>query len=195
MGDGFRIIADVEATEVEAPALGGSVVEWLAGEGIIAAEQAGCVLGAESGYPPGPRYTKAVIEPGEWLWGLRANGVEVCTSRNVFAPVRGEIGPVACPRCGQVVALEDPATGQVGPHWERFGDALDAWMAGGAAAVACPACGQVAGFNDWHWPSYWPFAVGCLGFTFWNWPELSEAFVGQVAGRLGHRVVVTRGKL
>lgn len=171
------------------------MVEWLAGEGIIAAGLAGYVLGAGSGYPPGPRYARAVIEPGEWLWGLRANGVEACACRNVFRPGQWRGRAYCLPAMRAGGGAGRPATGQMGPHWERFGDALDAWMAGGAAAVACPACGQVAGFNDWRWPSYWPFAVGCVGFTFWNWPELREAFVGQVASLLGHRVVVTRGKL
>ena len=36
MGDNFQIIADVEATEAEAPALAASVVNWLATAGIIA---------------------------------------------------------------------------------------------------------------------------------------------------------------
>ncbi|MGE5286256.1 MAG: hypothetical protein ACM3ML_03440 [Micromonosporaceae bacterium] len=44
-------------------------------EGIIAAEPTDCVLGAESGYEPGPRYTAAVIEPSEWLFRLRATAL------------------------------------------------------------------------------------------------------------------------
>jgi len=54
-------------------------------ERIIAAEPVSCVPGAESGYPPGPRYSAAVTEPAEWLPRLLANGVEVCTSRTVFS--------------------------------------------------------------------------------------------------------------
>ena len=103
MGDGFQIIADVEATEVAAAGLAASVVDWLTAEGIIAAEPTDCVLGAESGYAPGPHYTAAVTEPGEWLLELRTNGVRVSTNRNVFAPLQGEIGPVVCPACGQTV--------------------------------------------------------------------------------------------
>jgi hypothetical protein len=171
------------------------VVGWLAREGIIAVEPTDCVLGAESGYPPGPRYTAAVTESGECLLQLRTNGVEVCTSRTVFAPARGEMGPVVCPHCRQTVELEDPATGQIAPQWEPFSDALNAWMGGGPGEVRCPQCGQVAGFNDWRWIGEWPFAVGFLGFTFWNWPPLSESFIAQMASHLEHRVVVTRGKL
>jgi hypothetical protein len=195
VGDYFEIIADVEATEAEAPEFAAAVVDWLTGEDIIAAEPADCVLGAESGYPPGPRYASAVREPDERLFRLRTNGVEVCTSRAVFAPIQGEMGPVACPYCEQRIDLEDRATGQTTPQWEAFSDALNAWMEGGPSEVCCPQCGQGAGFNDWHWISEWPFAVGFLGFTFWNWPPLSEPFIAQTASLLTHRVVITRGKL
>jgi len=147
------------------------------------------VLGAESGYAPGPHYTAAVDRPSEWLLELRANGVGVSASRNVFAPLQGEVGPVVCPHCGQVVELEDAATAQLCAQWKPFRDAIKAWLAGGADEVACPACGQVAGFNDWRWVSDWPFAVGFLGFTFWNWPKLNEPFIAQVTSHLRHRVV------
>jgi uncharacterized Zn-finger protein len=195
VGAGFQIIADVEVTEAEAPGLAASVVGWLTAEGIIAAELTDYVLGAESGYAPGPRYTAAVTEPGEWLLELRSNGVEVCTSRNVFIPFRGGAGPVACPRCGQTVELEDPATGQPTARWDLFSDALDTWMAGGSGAVTCPRCGQVTAFNDWLWLTRFLFAIGFLGFTFCTWPELSELFVAQMRSHLGHRVVLTGGKL
>jgi hypothetical protein len=194
VGDYFEIIADVETTEAEAPEQAASVVSWLTREGIISAEPADCVLGAESGYPPGPRYTAAVTEPAEWLLRLQTNGVEVCTSRTVFSAAQGEMGPVVCPHCGQTVELEDPATGQIAPQWEPFNDALDAWMRGGPGEVRCPQCGQMAGFNDWRWIGE-PFAVGFLGFTFWNWPSLSESFIAQMASHLEHRVAVIRGKL
>jgi hypothetical protein len=194
VGDYFEIIADVEATETEAPELAASVVAWLAREGIIAAEPADCVLGAESGYPPGPRYTVAVTEPADWLPRLHINGIEVCASRTVFLAGQGKPGPVVCPHCRQRVELEDPATGQSTPQWESFSDALTAWMEDGPGEVRCRQCGQMAGFNDWRWIGE-PFAIGFLGFTFWNWPPLSESFIVQMASHLEHRVVVIRGKL
>jgi len=143
-------------------------VSWLAAEGVIMAESADCVLGAESGYPPGPRYAAAVTGPDDRLPGLRANGVEVRTGRNLFHPVQGEFGPVVCPGGGQATVLQDPATGELTGYWERFDDALGACHAGDPAEVACPACGQAAGFNDWRWAGEWPFAIGFLGFTFWE---------------------------
>jgi hypothetical protein len=62
--------------------------------------------------------------------------------------------------------------------------------------VACPRCGRPVDFNDWIWTEDWGrFAVAFLGLTFWNWPPLTDSFVAEVAARLGHRVVRTRGKL
>lgn len=195
MGDYFEIIADVGATEAEAPALAASVVNWLTREGIIAAKPAAeCVLGAEFGYPPGPRYTAAVTEPDEHILQLKANGVEVSTSRTVFSPAQGTVGSVVCPLCRQTVDLNDPATGQTTQQWELFCDAFGAWMDGGPGEVRCPQCSQVARVNDWRWTNE-PFVVGFLGFTFWNWPLLSESFIAQMASHLEHRVVVIRGKL
>lgn len=195
MGNNFQIIADVEASEAEAPALAASVITWLASAGIIAGEATDCVLGPESGYPPGPHYAAALSGPDEMLVRLETNGVEVHTTKTVFYPVQGEIGPVTCPRCGQVLALEDLATGEWTARWEPFGDALDKWWNGGPGTVTCPQCQLASGFNDWHWAGDWPIAVGFLGFTFWNWPALNQAFITQVAAHLGHRVVVTKGKL
>jgi hypothetical protein len=194
VGDNFQIIADVDAAEAEAPALAASVVSWLAGAGIIAGDPADCVLGTGPGYPPGPQHAAAVAMPDAALLRLRANGVEVHTTKTVFCPVQEEIGPVACPGCGQVMVLEDPATGQATADWELFSDALDKWWAGEPSAVTCPRCQQASGLNDWRWTGDWPIAVGFLGFTFWNWPALSQSFITQVGTHLGHRVVVTQGK-
>jgi hypothetical protein len=194
VGDTFQIIADVDASESEAPALAASVVAWLHEAGIIAGEQADCVLGAAAGYPPGPDYAAAVTDPDELLPGLKVNGVEVTAARSAFLPAHGELGPVACPRCGAEVALQDPA-GAPTAHWERFSAALGNWMAGQPTEVTCPYCLLHAGLNDWYWGDDWPVAVGFLGVTFWNWPPLSRSFIARVQDHLGHRVVVTRGKL
>ena len=195
VGDSFQIIADVEAPEAEAPALAADVIGWLSGAGIVGAEQADCVLGAAAGYPPGRCYAAAVTTPDERLFTLRTNGVEVHTTRSVFYPVQGELGPVTCPRCGHRMELEDPPTGVPTAHWEPFNEALDEWMAGEPADVTCPRCRRASGLNDWQWTGEWPLAVGFLGFTFWNWPALSEPFIAQLAAYLGHRLVVTQGKI
>jgi hypothetical protein len=195
VGDFFQIIADVEASQAEAGPLAAAVVCWLIDSGVIAGEQAGCVLGAAAGYPPGPGYAAAVTDPDELLAGLKVNGVEVSARRSVFFPGQGEIGPVSCPHCGHNVELQESADQSPTAHWKLFSDALSNWMAGQPGAVTCPDCRQAAGLNDWYWGVDWPVAVGFLGFTFWNWPPLSSSFITQVQERLGHRIVVTRGKL
>jgi hypothetical protein len=100
---------------------------------------------------------------------------------------------VVCPRCENMVVLEESETAQPTAYWDRFSDALDSWCQGGSGEVQCVHCDGVIGFNDWRWIGRWPFAVGFLGFTFWNWPPLRDSFIAQVAKRLEHRVVVTRG--
>ena len=195
VGDSFQTIADVEAVEAEAPALASSVIGWLAGAGIIAGDPADFVLGTGRGYPPGPHYAVAVTRPDGTLPSLRINGVEVRTARTVFYPVQAEAGPVACPRCGYSMLLRDPATGEMTAYWELFSYALDKWWTDWTGTVICPQCRRPSDVNKWHWSGDWPIAVGFFGLTFWNWPPLSQSFVTQVAAHLGHRVVVTRGKL
>lgn len=195
MGDFFQVLADVEATEAEAPALADSLVRWLAGEGVIMKDPTDCVLSADAGYPPGPSFRTAVIDPNDDRFiSLRSNGVDVSTGRQVFDPGQGELGAVTCPRCDEAMQLSDPETGSPADQWEPFSDALGSWYAGGPGQVRCPHCGLPADFNDWRWDGR-PFAVGFLGLTFWNWPELSTQFVRQVADHLGHRIVLTGGKL
>jgi hypothetical protein len=195
VGDYFQVIADVDATEAEAPVLAESIVRWLAGKGVILNTATDCVLGAVYGYPPGPRFGAITAHPSTSFLSLRTNGVEVSAGRQVFLNGQGELGAVVCPRCEQTIQLSDPATGQSTGESERFTDALRAWDEGGPALVSCPRCARIVGFNDWRWVRERPFAVGFFGVTFWNWPELSARFIEQVADHLGHRVVVTGGKL
>jgi hypothetical protein len=195
VGEYFQIIADVEATEIEAAVLAETVVRWLVADGVIMPDTGDCVLGAEFGYPPGPCYTAATTGPSAHLRGLVTNGVAVSTGRQVFHPGQADLGPVICPRCDRTVVLEDPVTGELTGRWEPFSEALNTWYAGGSSKVRCPYCHAAVDFNDWRWDNEWPFAVGFLGFVFWNWPELNDRFIDQVAERLGHRLIVTGGKL
>jgi uncharacterized Zn-finger protein len=195
VGDTFQIIADVEAAEAEAEGLAASVVGWLRGAGIIAGQQPGCVLGAAAGYPPGPGYDAAVTDVDELLSGLKVNGLEVTTTRSVFFPGQGEVGPVTCPQCGRSVELQDPADDTMTAHWKLFSEAITKWMTGEPGEVSCPHCWHPTALNDWHWSVDWPVAVGFLAFTFWNWPPLNSSFIAQAQQRLGHRIVVIRGKL
>jgi hypothetical protein len=105
------------------------------------------------------------------------------------------MGPASCPLCGYAVTLEGPATGDATDEWHLFSNALGDWYDGGAGEVCCPNCGSPITINEWHWPADWPVAVGYLGFTFWNWPRLNATFVQRLGDLLGHRLVVTRGKV
>ena len=196
MGDTFQIIADIEVAEAAAAALAASVVSWLSGAEIIAGRQPGCVLGADAGYPPGPGYDAAVTDVDELLAGLKVNGLELTTTRSVFFPGQGEVGPVTCPQCGRNIELQDPADDTMTVHWKLFSDAITNLMTGEPSAVTCPLCWHPTALNDWHWSVEWPVAVGFLGLTFWNWPPLGSSFIAQVQAHLGgHRIVVIRGKL
>lgn len=42
VGENFEIIADVDATESEAPALASEVLRWLVGEGIVSGQLSDC---------------------------------------------------------------------------------------------------------------------------------------------------------
>jgi hypothetical protein len=194
VGDYFQAMADVEVDEAGAPLVARAVVRWLVAEGIVDSTVSDCVLGADTGYPPGPHYLSAVDHADERLLLLRTNGLEVDVGRRVFYSTGGT-GSAGCPRCERTVALQDPADLSVTPEWGLFSGALSRWYEGGSADVECPMCGRVVTFNDWRWPDDEPWAVGFLGFTFWNWPPLRASFVDRLAGRTGHRIVLTRGKL
>ena len=56
-------------------------------------------------------------------------------------------------------------------------------------------CASAVAINDWHWQGDWPVAAGNLGIVFWDWTRLDPGFAREVGERLGHRVVVTRGRL
>lgn len=71
MGDSFQIIADVEATEVEAAGLARSILAWLTAEGIVRAGASDDHADrAGSRHGPGPRYAAAVTEPDDTLPGV-----------------------------------------------------------------------------------------------------------------------------
>ena len=195
MGEYFESIADVEATEDQAAGLAQRLTSWLIESGVIAAERTDCVIG-DLGYPPGPGWASVVIEADEAHTPyLRNNGLEVSVGRTVFHSGGDGVSDVECPRCGAHVALQEDSGPT--PSWDAFSATLGTWYEGGeSSVVACPRCSRPVDFNDWIWTEDWGrFAVAFLGLTFWNWPPLTDSFVAEVAARLGHRVVRTRGKL
>jgi len=200
MGDNFEVAVDVEAAAEEAPGLASTIIEWMTVEGIIHATPTDDrdVWGAGY-YRPGPNYQVTVALTDDSFaveFALsRLGRLQVTTGRTVFYPIQGVPGPAVCPLCGYSVALTDSKTGQMTDDWQLFSNALADWHDGGPGLVDCPSNGSAIALNDWRWQGDWPIAVGHLGFTFWNWPVLHPNFVGQIGRELGHRVVVTRGKL
>ena len=184
MSDHSQSIVDIEATPRRAKILARGVCEQLEARGIIAALRPGCVLGAESGHPPGKKYAEACRSRGNaGFLRLLTNGMAVEVTRTVF-DAGGNGLEVACPACKAKVLDAD----------ERWTDAVGAWSEGNdGASYACPKCRKKAPLNAWDGP--FPWAFGCLGFTFWNWPPLEDSFVESVAEVLDHRVRVVRCRL
>jgi hypothetical protein len=190
----------VEATLDEAPRLANTVIEWLTAEGIVDATLTdGRDVWGAGYYRPGPNHRLVVAHPDHpYATGFAESGLgrlKVVIGRTVFYPVQGEPGPAVCPLCGYAVMLIDSETGQATEDWELFSDALADWPDGGPGIVHCPNNGSAITINEWQWQGDWPIAVGHLGFEFWNWPLLHPDFVTQIGRLIGHRVVVTRGKL
>ncbi|MBC9718722.1 hypothetical protein H9Y04_39970 [Streptomyces sp. TRM66268-LWL] len=195
MGDWFQTIVDTEATPQEAQGLATSVLDWLIADGFVSAERTDCVLGADAGHAPGPRYGEAVEELDPHLINLWSNGLHVTVERTVFDAGQGEPSAVTCPHCAAELPLVDQYWSPIDENWDRFSDAVNSWPDGDDEPVACPSCDRTAPVHTWIWADDC-FAFGHLGLTFWNWPALRREFVADIARRLGgHRTVLLAGKL
>ena len=182
MGDYFQSIVDGEATESESSRLGDLICDWLIDEGIISALASDCVLGSDSGYPPGPNHKKVTYEYDEHFLALLTNGLSIITKRYVYHSGQGGT-KLVCRACG---ARQKPN--------DEWSHAIDEWYKGnGKGLLACSHCGNVEAINHWKHNPNWGF--GNLGFTFWNWPPLTDEFVKQFGENLGHRIIFVSGKL
>lgn len=197
MGDNFEMVVDVEATSDEAQGLGRMITDWLIIEGIIDSSATDDVPGAGC-YRAGPRHqlTAVLPETEEAVdFAQSALGrLEVATGRTVFSLARRQLGPAVCPLCKYSVVLTDPETGGETVDGELFADAFADWQRGGPGIVVCPSNGSAIAIDKWHWQGNWSIATGRVGFVFWNWPSLHPGFIDQISDRLGHCVVVTRGR-
>jgi hypothetical protein len=192
MGSTFRTIVEPSASPQDAPALAKKVIHYLIERRIIRPERK-----SEGGYPPGDNVAEALAtwtprdRPGHPLpleeilhdllrWSN--NGVEEVVGRTVFHNFGAGLDVVRCPVC-------------VGNHVKaNWGDAIDQWYAGDdLAPFQCPGCTEISPIIEWTFDPPWAF--GHLGFTFWQWPPMKRAFIDQIAGILGHKVVVIAGKI
>lgn len=167
---------------MEAAALAQSLRSWLVTEGIVASELTDCGLGPNGGHPPGPNYYEAVVSCDGYLPQLVTNGVELEVGRVVAIDMQGAT-QWQCGGCG---------------HWH--GDqgvlmtAIGQWYEGNDhSALVCSACSisnPLTGISTKP-----PAACAPLALTFWNWPPLADAFLTQVAERVGQTIKVVSGKL
>ncbi|MEW2492099.1 hypothetical protein AB0942_00835 [Streptomyces nodosus] len=191
MGDHFQTLVDLDATPVDAEVLAARGLELLVEEEMVRAERADCVLGASWGYPPGPRWARAV---GREDWEP-SDGLKIETGRTVFHGGQGDAGYAVCPHCAAQVDLYTDEWDVIEGAWEPFDQAMGTWHDTGRAAVVCPHCGRAGELAAWLWDND-HYAFGYLGFEFWDWPEFSPGFLERFAGMLGgHRTVLVGGKL
>ncbi|WP_131737882.1 hypothetical protein [Actinomadura roseirufa] len=171
-----RWIADVDAQPEEAPGLARGILAWLVEAEVVVAEPTDCVLGdVPGGYAPGPSCGSIVVGGGGRFPDVWPNGLELDVGRSAFyGPVAGDTR-VTCSNCDAWLPFE-----AVLPVVEE-------WLEGGPDALVCACCAVRRGFNEWLWPV--PCAFAELGLRFWNWPPLADAFVADLARRLGHRLV------
>jgi len=187
VGDWFQIIVDPDATLNDAPALAVCVRDWLIARDIVRDERTDCVLGSDYGWPPSPHWWRATVERvagDERFLKLWTNGMAIRTTRSVFSSGRSGT-TITCPRCGASTDYRDDQ--------RHVFAALAGWFEGGVGLAACPRCSEETSVTDWLLEPAWGF--GNLGFKFWNWPPLSEVFLAEISGLLGHRTVLVRGKL
>jgi hypothetical protein len=189
MGDWFQTVVVKDAEEKDASKLASAIHEWLVQEGIVMPEPSDCLFGSDTGFAPGPNYTKAVEEPYDLLRDLCSNGLELVTKRTVFHA--GQCGlSFICPVCSRRVEGDGDGFPVEKAEWDAA--VMEWYQKSGPGMLKCMDCGNTAPVADWQYDPPWAFAD--LGFTFWNWPTLKNEFVSEVGRRLGHRVVLVSGK-
>ncbi|HEX8823374.1 MAG TPA: hypothetical protein VF794_25835 [Archangium sp.] len=178
MGDFFQKIVDRDVSADEAPLLAEELRCWLVERGIIEAVPSKDVAD-EPTYSPGAAYQSTLAVPNpHGTSGV--NGLRIKVGRTVFWSIDTAL---TCGACG--------ARFRPGDEWY---DAADAWFAGDdLVTYSCPECGRPERLTEWI--GEWPWGFGNLGLEFWNWTPLSDQFVREVSEKLGHRIVLIRGKL
>jgi hypothetical protein len=195
VGTYYQWVADLDATEADAPDVGRRVVEALVARGVLLPELSPeAALGAD-GYPAGPAWADTVETSmsGEPPWG-----VEVRVGRGVQDGGQMDVESVTCPRCSATRSFYGPpeefgptCTDEEGLRW--FYDAAATWGAGGDADLECRACGAASPVTEWRAEGA---ALACLGVVFWGWDELRPEALRWVAEATGgHRIVHGPGKV
>ncbi|QDU57636.1 hypothetical protein Pan181_38550 [Aeoliella mucimassa] len=196
MSDWYVAVAVRDVSSNRAELLAQSVVEALAGDGIIQSVlDPEAVLGGVGGYRPGPRiaevYERLVTEVE--FWRLVTNGMEPCIGRWVNSLGFTCLDGFTCSECNQKFAPGDDSV--AGP----FAGAIGEFMIGvDDPTVCCPSCGAAHSVRNWLTVPHFGFVN--LAFQFWNWPPFGTsswkvnipAIVQEVTD---HQVIVTHGRL
>jgi hypothetical protein len=100
MSDSYITIVPAGVTREQVKDLSQRTIDWLTERGIISGIPRDCVLGKDTGYPPGPKY-KSIIDGDEFgLFRLKTNGLAITTTRQVFDNGQNGLEEISCPRCG-----------------------------------------------------------------------------------------------
>ncbi|VWC48325.1 hypothetical protein BLA6993_07649 [Burkholderia lata] len=193
MSDNFTYLVDPLVSLAEAPAAAQRMIAWLQAHEIVGAATrvgdlyrdwcrtyglngTGLTERNETGYPPGPRYTRA-CDARAALPPPVPNWLTVIVERRIF-DAGGNGLEVFCPSC----EAEQTA---FGPAWS---DAFTRWFHGDDdAPLVCAACGHRQPVTRWRYDPPWAF--GHLGFCFKNW-LLSDAFIAEFGAAYGRPLSV-----
>lgn len=199
MGTYYQWVADLDATDEEADALGQRVVDDLVRRGVVLPGLSSEAALGGQGHPVGPAWPETVEHPvpggvsGEPPWGL-----EVRLGREVHDGAQYSVEAVTCPRCSVRRPFYGPPdelgpTGTDEAGLRAFYEAAATWRDGGEADLACAACGTTAPVTRWQAEGA---ALASLVFVFWEWDELRPEVLRWIADATGgHRIVDGPGKV
>jgi ribosomal protein S27E len=181
MGDTSISIVPQNVNRKQAKKLSDKVVAYLIERKIISPYKSDCVLGEESGYPPGTKYKEALEESNNHFLELRTNGLQIVDNRQVF--YANGVDEIKCPNCG---------TNNIESEW---GEALDEWVNNtGNDKIKCLGCGHSFSIEEYIFEPAWAF--GELGFTFWNWYGVfKESFLKDIEAVIGCKLKIVHSKL
>jgi hypothetical protein len=181
MSDSYITIVPTNVTGEQVKELSQRTIKWLTEREIISQDPTDCVLGQDSGYPPGPKYKNIIDGDNYGLLRLKTNGLQVVTVRQVFDNGDNGLEEINCPKCGG---------NNIDSDW---GESLDAWDAGQNDKLKCSQCDNESPITDFDFKPSWGF--GELGLTFWNWPSLTSEFLDDVKILLDKDIKVIYGRL
>lgn len=181
MSDSYITIVPTNVTQGEVNELSQRTISWLTKREIISGNLTDCVLGQETGYPPGPNYESIITGDDFGLPRLKTNGFAVVTGRRVFDNGGNGLEEITCPKCGG---------NNIDTNW---GEKLEAWLVEQNDKFMCIQCNNDLPITAYDFKPAWGF--GELGFTFWNWPGLTLEFLENMKKLLDKDIRVIYGKL